>query len=377
MTTTTAEDYQAEVERLRKEAGEVFLLDFSLEQADLDLVEPRVFEAPHCWTWADMFPLLLRTAELVPLEHGGRRELLYSNPSLFPKPYMTNTLCGGCSIYNPRDTAPVHLHASSAVRVMLHGDGAFTTVDGEKCEMRRGDLVLTPNGAWHDHGNDGREPIIWLDILDIPMVDALNSTFYEFDYQEEDANSVSKRLVSKKVQTVRLPADYSHDLYATGGLKPKFVSHRRDRGGYSSPMFIYRYEQARATLEKLSAYDGSPYDGILMEYVDPVTGNSAMPTMAMQAQLLRPGEHTSAHRHTASTVYCVLEGRGATVVNEARLEWTVNDVFAVPSWMWHEHINLDDGVDAVLTSISDAAALQKLGLYREQGRRPSGEIIEL
>ena len=55
MTTTTAEDYQAEVERLRKEASEAFLLDFSLEQADLDLVEPRVFEAPHCWTWADMF----------------------------------------------------------------------------------------------------------------------------------------------------------------------------------------------------------------------------------------------------------------------------------------------------------------------------------
>ena len=45
--------------------------------------------------------------------------------------------------------------------------------------MRPGDFVTTPNWAWHDHGNETDEPMMWLDGLDMPFVLALNAMFYE------------------------------------------------------------------------------------------------------------------------------------------------------------------------------------------------------
>ena len=178
----------------------------------------------------------------------------------------------------------------------------------------------------------------------------------------------------KKVQTISEPADHSENLYAAPGLVPKFVSHVRGRGGHT-PMFVYRWAHTRAALERLKSYQGSPYDGIILHFTDPVTGGAVMPTLSFEVQLLRPGEHTLAHRHTASAVYCVVEGAGATQVDDVRIEWSRNDVFVIPSWLWHEHINLSESGDAVLYSVSDEAALSKLELYREQGRTRAGDIV--
>ena len=54
--------------------------------------------------------------------------------------------------------------------LVMHGNGAYTAVDGEKTIMRPGDFIITPSWTWHDHGNESNEPMIWLDGLDIPMV---------------------------------------------------------------------------------------------------------------------------------------------------------------------------------------------------------------
>jgi len=70
----------------------------------------------------------------------------------------------------PGEVAPAHRHSPTAIRFMLHGEGAFTTVDGQKCAMKSGDLVLTPGMAWHDHGNEGGAPVYWMDILDWQIV---------------------------------------------------------------------------------------------------------------------------------------------------------------------------------------------------------------
>jgi gentisate 1,2-dioxygenase len=102
-----------------------------------------------------------------------------------------------------------------------------------------------------------------------------------------------------------------------------------------------------------------------------------MPTLSFSAQLLRPRELTRFHRHTASTVYCVVDGVGQTAADDTVFEWERNDVFVVPSWCWHSHANNSVSQDAVLYAVSDAAALHRLGLYREQGRTDSGEIIPI
>ena len=63
----------------------------------------------------------------------------------------------------PGEVAPSHRHTQSALRLVMEGDGAYTAVEGERAPMRPGDLLLTPSWTWHDHGNDGDSPAIWLD----------------------------------------------------------------------------------------------------------------------------------------------------------------------------------------------------------------------
>ncbi len=91
-----------------------------------------------------------------------------------------------------------------------------------------------------------------------------------------------------------------------------------------------------------------------------------LPTLGCAIQLLRPGVHTRAHRHTSSSVYHVFRGRGYSVINGQRLDWEQGDFLAVPPWAWHEHANASTADEAVLFSINDLPAMEALALYREQ-----------
>lgn len=369
------EDVSADIAALRKKSRELFMIEFSEASPEFELTEPAKTVVPHCWRWEDYYPLLQRSAEIVDPHQAFRRSFMLCNPGLYPKPFTTQTLDSACSLYNPGETAPVHRHTPSASRFGLEGTGGFSTVEGEKCSFERGDLVLTPPGTWHDFGNDGDEQIVFFDVVNDPLCMALGGSFYDLDYTEMDVSSNSNRPVPRQLQTVREPLDHSQRLYAVGGAVPKFVTHRRGNVGDSSPMFVYRYNETREILERLRDYEGSPYDGIILGYVNPVNGEPAMPTMEFSLQLLRPNEHTAAHRHTASTLYCVVEGAGSSQVGETRIEWHRNDIFVVPGWEWHQHINQTD--DAVLFSVSDEPVFRKLGLHREQGRDTNGDLIEV
>jgi gentisate 1,2-dioxygenase len=360
---------------LKQDAKALHLVEFWEQRSDVELLAPRNKARAFLWHWTDIEPRLHVAAGIVPIEECERRALVFANPGLDGKPYITNTLFAAYSLYNPGERAPVHRHTPSASRFVLEGDGGFTVVQGEKLRMSRGDLVLTPTGTWHDHGNDGQQAVIWVDVLNVPLVESLNATQFEFNYAERNAQTNSGEAVLKNVQTIREPDDHSQRLYGTGGIKPLFVSHRRGPTEHS-PLFVYRWEHTRAALARVQDYPGSPYDGIVFEYVDPTTGNSVMPTMSFRCQMLRPGERTRSHRKTASTVYCVLEGEGCTEVEGTTLQWKRNDVFTVPGWLWHEHKNLTDQL-AFLYSVTDEPTLRKLGLFREEARAADGTIEEL
>jgi gentisate 1,2-dioxygenase len=145
-------------------------------------------------------------------------------------------------------------------------------------------------------------------------------------------------------------------------LKPTWTKHE----GRHSPILNYKWSSTRASLHALREDSGSPFDGIIMEYINPYTGGPTLPTMAAYLQLLRKGEHTQAHRHVASTVYHVAEGGGYSIVNGERFDWEEGDTFVVPTWAWHEHAS-EQG-EAVLFSFSDRPILQAFGLDREEAR---------
>ena len=137
---------------------------------------------------------------------------------------------------------------------------------------------------------------------------------------------------------------------------------------------MYDRERASASLRDQA---GSPWDGILVEFVNPMNGRPVFPTLAYKAQLLRPGEQTHPFRHTASSVYTVLEGRGYSEVNGQCLAWERNDILVVPANMWRRHVNLGQDAEAVLYSLTDEPLLQAIGHYRAQGRTVTGDVVPI
>jgi len=301
---------------------------------------------PYLWRYRDFRPLLFRAAEIVPMELAERRALFMANPGILHDWQASNTLLANLQIIKPGEVAPSHRHAAAALRLIVEGSGAYTAVDGEKSYMEPGDFVTTPGGTWHDHGHEGSAPMVWLDGLDVPLVQFLEASSYQA-YPEWK-------------QTLTRPDDASLRLYGSGSLKPTWVKH----DARQTPLLNYKFSQTYASLKSLAELgDGSPYDGICVEYVNPLTGGPALPTMSCCASLLRPGQRTKAHRHTGSTIYHVIKGKGTSVIAGETYDWDEKDTFVVPSWTYHEH---QGEQESVLFSYSDAAILPALGLYREE-----------
>lgn len=154
---------------------------------------PNPTAKAHMWKYAEALPQLQKAGALVPEERAERRVLMLVNPSMraskaepgkpshrkkkrngratdtgAESPYTTDTIYGGLQLVNPGETAPAHRHLAFACRFIIDGEG-FTAVEGKKMPLVRGDVVTTPIWHWHDHGNESREPVIWLDMLNLPL----------------------------------------------------------------------------------------------------------------------------------------------------------------------------------------------------------------
>lgn len=327
---------------------------------------------PHLWKYADVLPCLEKAGELIDMYDSERRSLIMCNPALNGLIATTTTMFAAYRINNPNEIAPAHRHSPNAIRFGLTGHTNFTAVEGENITFGPGDLVLTPHDTWHNHGNEGEGGAVNLSVLDMPLVNVLNATYFESDYFEEEAGTA----VRKDVQSARFPDDYSQRVYGAGGLLPRSVSHRRGTGN-ASPMYVYRWEQTRAALDNLRDRDGSPYDGVLVEYVDPTTGRAPYTTMTFFAQMLRPGEATLPSRQNASLICTVFEGAGHSIVGGRRFDWEPFDTFCVPGGEWVEHVNETPGGDAVLIVSSDEPVLKTLRFYLRHGRTEDGDEVLL
>jgi gentisate 1,2-dioxygenase len=328
---------------------------------------------PFLWSYAkEIEPLLYRSAELITTESSERRSLILVNPGLAPWRASVTTMYTAYRLNDPREIMPPHRHSPNAIRFGLTGSQNFTGVEGENIVFGPGDIVLTPHDTWHNHGNKGGEPAINLSVLDLPLVEQLNALYFEHEYHEVEHGERMK----KQVQSERFPPDYSQRVYGSGGLMPRFLPHRRGTGA-ASPMYVYRYDQMRSLLEKFRDWDGDPYEGLIVEYVDPTTGAPIFKTMSFFMQMLRPGEHTRPLKQNASLLVAPFEGNGHSIVDGRRFDWAPFDTLAVPGGSWCEHVNGSDREPAVLFVASDEPTLKALALYQKHGKTEAGEIVRL
>lgn len=306
---------------------------------------PRPKAVPHCWHYGDVRDWVMRAGEVISAKEAERRVLVLENPGLRGQTRITNSLYAGLQLILPGEIAPSHRHSQSALRFIVEGTGAYTAVDGERAYMERGDLILTPPMTWHDHGSDGSEPTIWLDGLDIPIIQTFDASFLE-----------------------GFPEDSQPSTRPPGDSRARYGRNMRPMdcqvNGTSSPVFSYPYEEYRGTLEKMREQEEwDPCHGLKMTFINPLSGGPVMPTIAAFVQLL-PKEFSGApYRSTDGTVYSVVDGTGRVEIDDLKLNVSPRDVFVVPSWSSVRFIAADD---MVLFSFSDRSAQEKLGIWREQ-----------
>ena len=302
---------------------------------------------PHRWRWAEVRPHLLEAARLVPIEQAERRVLVLCNPGLPGTYACTSTLYAGLQIILPGEAAPSHHHTPAALRLIVEGHGAFTTVEGVRCAMEPGDLIITPPMRWHDHGHEGDTPVVWLDGLDIPLVRALDASW------------------ASPMRPARAPTtdvDSSQDEFTAAGVVPR--RSRYPATGF--PQVRWPWATVRRALAAMAAR--APADQpVAVRYVNPTTGVPPLPTMGAEVQWLRPGEAGRGERRTASAVFHVIEGRGESRVGDAVLAWERGDTFVAPPWHWVEHRN-PAGEPACLFQFTDEPVLRALGLWQEETR---------
>jgi gentisate 1,2-dioxygenase len=306
---------------------------------------PRPQAIPYQWKWSVLEQVVRQSATAVPVG-DERRAMQLFNPGLDGQWATTNTLIAAVQVLLPGEIARAHRHTPSAIRFIMQGNGAYTAVEGEKVVMREGDFVLTPNWQWHDHGNETGEMVVWMDGLDVPLTKALNCIFFEMHQQLKAEHAK--------------PVNGSKALYGHANLTPTWVKERPR----FSPLMIYSFDQTMEALHALRSRDGSPYEGIMLEYTHPQTGGPVMPTMSCRIQLLRRGEKLKARRVTGSSVFHVVQGQGRTLIEGKAFDWGKGDIIALPSWALHAHENTGGG-DAILFSISDRPVIETLGFYRE------------
>jgi gentisate 1,2-dioxygenase len=312
---------------------------------DLVIPQPRTPCLPALWRFDEIRPHILEAGRLISAREAERRVLVLENPGMRGESCITRTLYCGLQLILPGEVAPSHRHTQTALRFVVDGEGAYTAVDGERATMQPGDFIITPSGAWHDHGNPGGEPVIWMDGLDIPLIRQLDAGFAE--RYPEDTQPVGRPEgdAMRRYGMNLLPIDY----------EPRSLT---------SPLFCYPYERSRAVLEDLRR-DGKwhPAHGLKMQYVNPATGGYPMPTIAAFIQLLPAGFAGRSYRSTDGTVFCVVEGTGRSVIAGEAYEWRPKDIFVVPSWTTVQHCA---SADAVLFSYSDRPVQKVLGLWREE-----------
>ena len=287
----------------------------------------------------------MEACDIIGTEEAERRVLVLENPGLQGQSRITQSLFAGYQIILPGEIAPAHRHVASALRFIVEGSSAYTAVAGERTTMEVGDFVITPSMTWHDHGNESDAPMIWLDGLDMHIVNLLGASFRD--------NYPGKTHPTLKPEG-------SSVLEAGVNLLPEGFEH----GSQTSPIFNYSYRRTREALDHLSrTQDPDACHGHRMNYINPLNGRSAMPTLTTAMRLIPAGFSTAPYRSTAGTVFAVVEGKGSVQIGDERFDFKDKDLFVVPTWHAHR-IEAQD--DCVIFSYSDQVVQEKLDLFREQ-----------
>lgn len=301
------------------------------------------------WKYLDVRPLLIEAGQLTPIEKAERRVLILANPGHgLHNLQATPNIYLGMQLILPGETAPNHRHTPNAVRIIVEGQGAFTTVDGEPCKMERGDLILTPAGKWHEHHHKGQDPIVWLDVLDLPLLYRMDSSW----------------AVEGPLQETARTRDKSYADYNSSGVVPNI---NFERGSKNTPQLRYPWKKTRSCLEQM-ALDYT--EGLLrISYVNPENGRSLFPSIGFGAIMLRPGDKQKLPKRTTPVIFHIIEGEGSLAVlghsstDGSPIPFSSKDTLSAPGYTNITLTNTSKTEPVFLITADEEPLHQYLGIF--------------
>ena len=282
---------------------------------------PKAKDAPMHWRWRDLEPFAERAAREVGIEDVERRALILANPAFGGETVTTQNLIGAFTVLEPGDKAVPHRHTAAAIRFATRAEGAVTVVNGRRCEMKEGDLVLTPPMCWHGHINRGERRTVWFDAANMPAISSLDASFFEPGAREDE-------------RFWEVSTDGSSEYRFPGA------------------------EMRRLLAETAAGADGAR----TVRYLK--NGGSVMATLDLF--LKRIESRTRPMRAMYNAICLVVSGEGRSTIGEQRFEWSRHDVFTVPHWTWASHEARSASAD--LFVVTDRAIYERLDLLKEELR---------
>ncbi|MGE0384147.1 MAG: cupin domain-containing protein [Gammaproteobacteria bacterium] len=284
--------------------------------------EPSLWPAPRAnfrpvhWSYATAHAALDAAGRFVSTELAERRNLILFNPVPGNTYATVRTLIAAYQMVMPHETARSHRHTPNALRLVVDAaPGAYTVVDGRKIPMAPGDVLLTPNWAWHGHSNESDARAYWIDFLDVPTVHFLEPMFFETYHERIE---------------------------------------RTDIVDAASP-FRFAFADVRKRLE--SAAPARP------GWRSVELGPPRMDTIGLHVGRLEAGARLQAGRTTANSIYAVIEGGGTSDIDGSVFHWARGDVFAVPAWRPAVH---ESRAGATLLRVTDEPLMRMLHWLREE-----------
>ena len=244
----------------------------------------------------------------------------------------------------PGDRARPHRHTGAAIRFATRADGAATIVNGRRCEMKEGDLILTPPMCWHGHINESDHRIIWFDAANMPLIRAVDAHFFEpgdprnNEFWQVDAgeeNSMDRGRPARRGRD-REPGQF-----------PEIPLSRRGDAPAACGRACRRPTACACSATSI-----------------PSTGGAVMPTLDCYAARLSKNVPTRPKRATWNVVCLVVAGEGRSTIGDQNFEWSQHDVFTIPHWTFARHEAR--GGDADLFMVTDQSAFERLDLVREE-----------
>ena len=207
--------------------------------------------------------------------------------------------------------------------------------------MGRGDLILTPTGLWHEHGHDGKDPVVWLDVLDLPLVYYLEASYH--------------------VSGTRQPVETSHGerAFVRAGIAPTPMF-ERSRKGY--PLLRYPWTETRAALVSLAA-DQPEQESVQVTYVNPETGGDAQNILGFHALMLRPGQTLNLPARSPASVYHLIEGAVSVRIERTDFALAEADTCCAPGYTPVALANRSATAPAFVFIADEAPLHRKLGIY--------------